>query len=193
MPRALLRVNQDIIRELTWFIKHVEVSSGIHILGASEWTVYDHVDTLETYTDASGVGLGVWFLGEHVRYQYVIPPEEDPDRIFFWEAIAVCSAIHLSRFHDKPRRILCHTDSTNTFDIFHSLKAKPSHNSILISVVDVLIADGIDLRVTWVPGEDNVIADALSHLRNDLAQTLSPRLKIIKFQPPRDALGAEKK
>jgi len=115
------------------------------------------------------------------------------DGIFFWEALAVCSAIHLSRLHGKPKRIVCHTDNSNTFDIFTSLRAKPSHNQILISSVDVVLADGADFRVTWVPGKDNTIADALSRFNNDLALLLSPGLKIMTFQPPQDALGAAKK
>jgi hypothetical protein len=194
LPRALLRVNTAIARELSWFTAHVEASSGVHIMGAAEWTVHDQVDTLEVYTDASGIGLGVWFPSEHAGYQYALPPGENAERrIFFWEAVAACSALHLSRLHGKPRRILCHTDNTNTFDIFHSLRAKPSHNTILISAVDALIADGVDLRVTWIPTEDNMVADALSRLRNDLATCLSPGLKITSFQPPRDALGAGKK
>jgi hypothetical protein len=192
-PRALVRVNSGIIRELKWFMQHVEGSSGVHILGASEWTIYDREDTLEVYTDASGMGLGVWFPGERAGYQWPIPSDKPLDGIFFWEALAVCSAIHLSRLHGKPKRILCHTDNSNSFDIFTSLRAKPVYNPILMSAVDVLLADGIDFRITWLPGKDNVVADALSRFNNELAMQLGSDLKIMTFQPPQDALGVAKK
>jgi hypothetical protein len=45
------------------------------MLGSSEWTAHNNIDTLEAYTDALGVGLGVWFPGKYVRYQWPIPPD----------------------------------------------------------------------------------------------------------------------
>jgi hypothetical protein len=192
-PRALVRVNTGVIRELKWFIQHIEASSGVHILGASEWTVHDREDTLEVYTDASGMGLGVWFPGEHVGYQWPLPPDKPVNRIFFWEALAVCSAIHLSRQHGKPMCIIYHTDNSNTFDIFTSLCAKPAHNSILLSAVDVLLMDGVDFHITWLPRKENVVANGLSQFNNELVMQLCPKLKITTFQPPQDVLGVAKK
>ena len=192
-PRALLRVNTDIAHEVSWLIGHIEHSTGVHLIEASEWTVYDGVDTIEAYTDASAVGIGIWFPGERTGYQWAIPPDVAPNGIFFFEALAVCCAAHLSRNHGRPRRLLCHTDNSNSFDIFHSLCAGPSHNRILLSTIDVRIADDLDMRVLWIPGSDNVVADAISRLDDTRALCLAPALSIIKFQPPRDALGAAKK
>ena len=192
-PQALLRVNTSIAYEMQWFLSHVEKSTGVHLIEAIEWTTHDRIDTLEAYTDASGVGIGIWFPGEHVAYQWEIPVQLRSNQIFFFEALAVCCAAHLSRFHGSAKRLLCHTDNSNSFDIFHSLRAKPSHNCILMSTVDVRIKRDLDMRVTWIPGEDNLVADAISRLDDDRVHRLAPNVEIIKFQPPRDALGADKK
>ncbi|KAJ7772338.1 hypothetical protein B0H16DRAFT_1714534 [Mycena metata] len=50
-----------------------------------------------------------------------------------------------------------------------SLRAKPAYNEILKSSVDVLIANNFQLRVFLIPGKKNVVADALSRWRNDVA------------------------
>jgi hypothetical protein len=85
------------------------------------------------------------------------------------------------------------TDNTNTFNIFTSLAAKPDYNQILMSAIDVLIEDEIDLCVYHTPSKDNVIADLLSRFKNKLAQLLSPGLIIGSFIPPQDALRETKK
>jgi hypothetical protein len=56
--------------------------------------------------------------------------------------------------------------------------------------VDVLIAYGIDLHIVHLAGENNNVADALSHFQNDNACLLVPGLSILPFTPPRDTLGA---
>ncbi|KAJ7073439.1 hypothetical protein B0H15DRAFT_957205 [Mycena belliarum] len=99
------------------------------------------------------------------------------------------------------RKITIWTDSSNTFDIFNSLRALPLYNEILKSAVDVLLDNSFKLRVLLLPGKTNVVADALSRWRNDIALANYPELLIdssqplpsIPYKPPRDALGADKK
>ena len=134
-----------------------------------------------------------WFPAEFVGYQCAFPLEAPKDVIFFFEALAVCSAIHLSRNFTKSSRLIIYTDNSNTFDIFNSLRALPPYNRILISAMNVLMDNDLDLRVLLIPGKDNIIADPLSRFRNNLAIQLAPRLSILNFIPPRDALGDCKK
>jgi len=47
--------------------------------------------------------------------------------------------------------------------------------------------------VEHIPGQQNVIADALSRFHNELVKDLVPTAQIFDFEPPRDALGAAKK
>ena len=50
--------------------------------------------------------------------------------IFFFEALVVCSAIHLSCNFTKTSCLIIYTDNSNTFDIFNSLCALPLYNRI---------------------------------------------------------------
>ena len=56
----------------------------------------------------------------------------------------------------------------------------------------MLLEVEVDLRVFHIPGQDNIIADALSRYKNNLATLLSPNLIIGTFLPPQDALGPKK-
>ena len=89
--------------------------------------------------------------------------------------------------------LIVHTYSTNTFDIFTSLAAKPAYNRILMCSIHMLIEDEPDLQVFRIPRKDNLITDPLSWCKNMLATILSPGLIISTFIPLQDALGPSKK
>ena len=111
--------------------------------------------------------------------------------IFFNEALAVVSAIEwAAHLPDKPQHVLIHTDSMNTVDIFHSLAADPNYILLLFKAVEIMMDLGVDVRVVHIPGTQNAVADALSRLLFQVANTLHPGLNITIFQPPRDELGA---
>ena len=191
---ASIRINNDIRRELTWFTNHIKRSNGVHFLKSVVWSPSDtgHT-TMVAYTDASSKGLGVWFPGEHVGYQCPLPLNAPKDAIFYFEALAVCSAILLASSFQKTSHLIVYTDSTNTFDIFTSLAAKPVYNKILMCSIDMLLEDDLDLHVFHIPSHDNLIANPLSRYKNRLATILSPGLIIGTFTPPQDAMGAPKK
>ena len=88
------------------------------------------VTMLITYTDASGIGMGIWLPGEYAGYQSPLLPNGPWDLIFFYEALAVCSAFFLGAKFGCDH-IAVYTDNTNTVDMFSSLCAKPIYNSIL--------------------------------------------------------------
>jgi hypothetical protein len=88
---------------------------------------------------------------------------------------------------------MIYTDNTNTVDIFNSLRALPAYNFILRSAVDVLLESNHQLRVRYVPSDQNAVADAISRRQFNRALTLSPNLHISSFEPPRLTLGTPKK
>jgi hypothetical protein len=190
---ALIRVNNTMRRELLWFIGHVRLSNGIHMLKSVEWSPYDRMaSTIIGFSDASGSGMGIWFPGEYAGFQCPLPTDGPEDLIFFYEALAICSAFYLGAQYGYDR-IVIYSDNTNAVDMFSTLRAKPTYNSILIASVDFTINTSIATKVYFVPGSQNIIADYLSRFLNAKALQLAPKLFIQQFKPPRNALGVVEK
>jgi hypothetical protein len=146
-PHAPIHVNNTMRRELLWFIHHVKISTGIHMLKSIEWSPYDQMaTTLIGYTDASGSGMGIWFPGEYTGYQCPLPPSGPKDLIFFYEALTICSAFYLGAQYGCDQ-IAIYSDNTNAVDMFASLRAKPVYNSILMATVDFSIDSSIATKV----------------------------------------------
>jgi hypothetical protein len=136
--------------------------------------------------------MGIWFLGEFTGFQCSLPTEGPQDLIFFYEPLTVCSAFHLGASYGCDwMAIYC--DNTNTVDMFASLHAQLTYNSILICSVDFTLNSSIATKVYYIPGTQNVIADHLSRFQNAEALCLVPHLHIQNFKPPQDAMGAAKK
>jgi hypothetical protein len=181
-------VNQAIITELRWLAQHVESLPGVFLLESLSGNPYTD-DAFVAFVDAASTeGLGVFFPSLELGFQF--PGVSGGHHINFLELLSVCSAVHLaSKLPVVPQRLAIFTDSTFAVDVFHSLRARPPHNSILMSTVDVLLAHSIDLRVVHIPGALNCIADALSRFNNDAARVFAPLIDIQPFSPPRGALG----
>ena len=179
--------------ELLWFIHHVKISNGIHMLKSVKWSPYNGMaTTLIGYTDASGSGIGIWFPGEYTGYRSLLPPNGPHDLIFFYEALAICSAFYLGAKYGCDC-IAIYSDNTNTVDMFSSLRAKPVYNSILIAAVDFAVDNSISTKVYYVPSKQNIIANYLSRFQNAKALQLAPNMCIQLFQPPQNALGVVEK
>ena len=84
----------------------------------------------------------------------------------------------------KGSKILIYIDNSNLVDIFYTLCCLPSYNPLLKAAVDILIRNDYSLRVLHVPGEENIVVDALSHIRFSIALNSEPNLKLDIFHPP---------
>lgn len=89
-------------------------------------------------------------------------------------------------------QLLIATDNTNTFDIFTLLAAQLAYNPILMSTVNVLLRQDLNLWVVYIPGSLNYVTDASSRYKNDLAQSLVPGIQIYTFIPLGCAWGSQK-
>jgi hypothetical protein len=155
-PFGSIHVNNALIRELCWLADHVERADGVHFFTSPDFDPSSE-DVVVAYTDASSEGLGLWFPAENFAAQCPLPSTRPCDTIFFFEALAVCSAIHiLGNMPTPPPMMLVYTDNANTVAMFDSPRAKPPYNSILISAVDTLLHLNVDLRVAHIPGTHNV-------------------------------------
>jgi hypothetical protein len=197
-PHALIYVNDAVRRELTWLADHVERAEGIFLIKSIDYHPDDA--NLVVYCDASTHGDGRGGMGFYLpalglAYQSELPSGmRDGLKIFFYEALCVCAALHhAAAMLPRSARLTIYTDSSNTVSIFDSLKALPTYNDVLISSVDVLLSHDIELRVLHVPGKLNKVADAVSRWKDKFAARLVPGLVILPFTPPQDALGAAKK
>jgi hypothetical protein len=191
-PHQSLWVSRSLCRELEWIAGHLEHLTGVHMMNSLEWDADDADEIL--YTDACPTGMGFWSPRLRVGFQHLISNNSVHD-IFYLEALAVLSALAFVVDHCSPRpsRVAIFTDNTNSVNIFHSLHARPPYNPILLTAVDLLLTSNISLRVFYIPGQDNVVADALSRFHNDIAIASVPELHVSFFQPPRLTLGASKK
>jgi hypothetical protein len=202
---AAIFVNRGVVNDLTWFCRHVRSSSGVHLLSSLDWDPLEA--DITAYCDASLFGLGFYLPASGLGYQSKPPTAAPDDLIFYFEAFCVCWCLHqiadLVRANGRVdvKKITIWTDNSNMYDIFNSLRALPLYNEILKSAVNVLLENDFKLRVLLIPGKKNVVADALSRWKNNVAIAAHPDLLIdgskplptIPYIPPRVALGAEEK
>jgi len=188
----LIWVSVSLCRELTWFANRMEQSDGVHIMASREWGKNDA--DINLFCDACPIGMGFWFPAGDIGFQHVIDANSPPAGIFYYEALAVVSALHWAVYNVPLRaglRIAVYTDNSNTVDMFNTLRAQPTYNPLVMTAVDLALDFHVEFRVFHLPGEDNVVADALSRFRFDVLATFAPHLCIMHFIPPRLTLGAE--
>ncbi|KAI0652021.1 hypothetical protein C8Q79DRAFT_898483 [Trametes meyenii] len=191
-------VNTAIVRDLQWLRNHVIAATGVRLLDATVWFPADLVEGSPTdefaLTDASGWGLGVYFPWLKLGLLCERPTRAPSGTIFFFEALAICAAIHRARAWQRAGRFVHRlgilSDNSNSVAIFNSLRASPPYNPILKSAVDVMLEVDLDVRVDHIPGELNIVADALSRNNVALVHHLVPGITVLPLTPPRDALGA---
>ena len=138
--------------------------------------------------------MGFWYPSSQLAFYSPTPPNPDSSSIFYFEALCVLCALSdaVPRL-DRPARVVIYMDNLNSVQMFNSLSCLPAYNHLLRRCVDILLANEVQLRVLHIPGEQNIVADALSRCQFSSALASVPELSISPFQPPRWTLGAAEK
>ena len=171
---------------------HIRVNPGILLLRASDWNPSDA--NIIIYCDACMDGMGFWYPDSGLAFYSHVPRDVPVDFIFYYEALCVLSAFqHASPLSITSIRIAIYTNNSNTVDIFHSLRCLPAYNQILKEACSTQIATEHQLRVFYVSGDHNGVANAISRQQFPEALAMRPDLNIYYFQPPQLPLGATKK
>ena len=181
------------------------VTSGVRLLKSVHWTVEEA--TYSIFCDACPQGMGFWYPCHDVGFYSPTPDHENPDLIYYFEALCVLSALYDARCcsHAKGNgRFIIYTDNSNSVNIFNTLRALPPYNHLLKAAMDILNSGDYDMQILHVPGTKNRVADTLSQANFEHAMDLAPNLKIspfkpwawspstngsLAFQPPREMLG----
>lgn len=191
-PKAKIFVNNAVRKALSWFATRFDQHNGITLMESLAWD--DRDADMIIYTDASLEGFGFFSPTHNIGFYGSLPEpgEGAATTIFYYEAYAIVAAIDwASRLQQKPRRLTIFTDSMNSCDIFNSLSAGPKYNRLLIRSAEIVLVRNIDIRVQHIPGDSNVIADALSRFKPEVAKELVPTIDIQSFIPPPRWLGDE--
>ena len=166
-----------------WAINHIESSDGVHLFKSFQWTPSQADFTI--YCETCPDGMGFWYLISKDGYYAPTPVDMPSNVIFYFESLCVLSALeNVQSKVPKGSKILIYTDNSNSVDIFHTLHCLPPYNPLLKAAVDILIHNDYSLWVLHVPGEENIIADALSHVHFSIALNSEPNLKLDIFHPP---------
>jgi hypothetical protein len=128
--------------------------------------------------------MGFWYPVSKDGYYAPTPVNIPLNIIFYFESLCVLSALeHVQSRATCGSKILIYTDNSNTVDIFQTFHCLPSYNHLLKAAVDIIIRNDYSLRVLYVPGEHNVVADALSRVKFSMALQAEPSLKLFTFNP----------
>ncbi|PBK81542.1 hypothetical protein ARMGADRAFT_948010 [Armillaria gallica] len=192
-------LNEAVKGDLEWFLHHIQASPGILLFDALDWDPEKETN-LTILCDACMSGMGFWIPELLLGFFAPVPCDPPKDTIFFWEALCIVAALEWFCESMRQDSTLTHrlqvtikTDNSNTVDLFDSLRALPTYNSLLQTSVDLLISSDVNLRVLHIPGVHNIIADAISRSKFNDACTHAPGLLIRPFTPPHALLGAMKK
>ncbi|KIK51870.1 hypothetical protein GYMLUDRAFT_180895, partial [Collybiopsis luxurians FD-317 M1] len=89
----------------------------------------------------------------------------------------------------KLFQVTVHSDSSNTVNMFNSLRVLSPYNPILINSADLLLQFNIELRVVHIPGSENSVTNTLSQNNLELTYSLHPGLKVFNMETPQTTMG----
>jgi hypothetical protein len=168
---------------LTWAINHLEHSDSVHLLKSFSWNC--SLADFTIYCDACPEGMGFWYPVSKDGFYAPTPVTISSNAIFYFKALCVVSALkHVQTKAKRGLKILIYTDNTNTVDIFQTLHCLPPYNPLLKTAVDIIMHNKYSLCVLHIPGDQNIITDALLCVHFSVALQIEPNLTLFSFYSP---------
>jgi hypothetical protein len=183
---AKIPISKSLRSDLEWLATALEQHTGILLLLANKWLA--GACPYHIWCDASFAGLGQWApcIG---RISYTIfNKHKQAHGIYYLETLSVVCAIQLA-VDRKWSRVVIHTDSLNTVDLFSSHSPTELLRPLFSYAVLILIRSGLELKVLHVAGRDNVVADAASRQLWEVVAQYAPTAHKIQVYPPTELLG----
>ena len=148
-------------------------------------------DAIVAFTDASGLGLGVFVPGTglwafmKVPARFAVNPAVHVDSVIavgstLIEVAAVVLAIMTFQDLWADRLVVVNCDNSGAVGVFtrrHS--ANELTGAMLTFAVDLCTSRNITLRLSWIPGTTNVVADPISRGNTAAFRAIAPSAAIL--------------
>jgi len=90
-PMRRIWINNAIRDDFAWAARHIEASSGVHLLRSSHWDISSA--DITAYCDACPEGMGFWYPSSNLAFYSPTPPNLHLSAIFYFEALCVLCAL----------------------------------------------------------------------------------------------------
>lgn len=189
LRHAHIPLNRTNVEDLNWLADALEAWPGRQVLKHLHWSITDA--DLIFFCDACPSGFGFWLPAIGKAWSCSIPP---PSRNSYWaELLAIASAVKKA-VDLKASKVVIFTDSESASFLFSSHRPSPEARSLFRYIVNLMLNVPIDVKVRFVPREQNQVADALSKDNLSVARSLIPNLEIETFHPdPTTLIGGYQK
>jgi hypothetical protein len=176
------------IRDLAWWLEFLENWNGRCLLPPPT--------TLTLETDASNLGWGGHLVGKQLKAAASWPPQMKAVHINVKELTAVELSLKSLRPHVSGQVIKVNTDNQVTLSYLKNFTGrKPELEAVARRIMNFCLENRITLAPTYIPGETNTTADALSRIVDPHDWTLSKpafqRVCSVLGQPTVDRFASE--
>ena len=143
-PTRCIWVNNSVRDDLIWAARHIENSSGVHLLQSANWDPC--LADITAYCDACPEGMSFWYPSSALAFHSPTPKDYLVFVIFHFEALCVfCALCDIANWVQANSRVVIYTDNLNTVQMFNSLACLPDYNQLLWQSMDILLTHGFDL------------------------------------------------
>jgi hypothetical protein len=161
-------------RDIRWWIEFLPTWNGHNIILDTQSSTSS---TLKLYTDASDIGVGIYFNGHWVSEQWpeFIKNDLCKYNIDFRELFGIYAAAVTFAGGLSGKQVIIHTDNLPITYAWHKgTSTSPLIMSLTRAILMTAAMNEFSISLQHIPGERNEEADALSRLKLDTFKLLMP-------------------